>query len=161
MVLGTPLGVWCGYRWVKKITAGTEVAFEAVCIELASTCRGATGQHTCYVWPVMQPFGYASILCMQTTAMCIYIYDLLRQQPLIHPALLPHAGDGHVHIYDLLRQQPLIQPVITLDTSAGRPVHAMAFNTKRPEMFATGGDARSIMVGVDALKHCELIKHSG
>ncbi|GAX78283.1 hypothetical protein CEUSTIGMA_g5725.t1 [Chlamydomonas eustigma] len=58
-------------------------------------------------------------------------------RPLVFAAA---AGDGQVYFYDLLRVKGLVAPVLAVDASPeGLPVYACAFNTKKPDMFATGG----------------------
>ncbi len=51
-------------------------------------------------------------------------------------------------LYDLLRVKAAVAPVLTIDASpVGAPMYALAFNAKRPELFATAG-ASGVQVAV-------------
>lgn len=51
-----------------------------------------------------------------------------------------------MYLYDLARARDIVRPTLALDGSpSGRPVTALAFSARRPDMFATG-DGQSIQV---------------
>eukprot|EP00983_Pelagomonas_calceolata_P043746 1139019-Pelagomonas_calceolata.AAC.11 len=57
------------------------------------------------------------------------------------------AGDGRVYLYDLLQTTDVIRPALVLDAGnlINSPTYALAFNSKKSDLLATG-DAAGIKV---------------
>ncbi|GLC41313.1 WD repeat-containing protein 34 [Pleodorina starrii] len=83
------------------------------------------------------------LLHLEPTSAYLFAVQWSPFRPLVFAAA---AADGCVYVYDLMRGQEVIRPVLTLDTNGMRkPVYALAFNTRKPDLLATG-DATGIQI---------------
>ncbi|KXZ50241.1 hypothetical protein GPECTOR_17g879 [Gonium pectorale] len=79
----------------------------------------------------MQP-----LLSLEPTSSYLFAVHWSPFRPMVFAAA---AADGCVYVYDLMRRHEVIRPVLTLDTNGMRkPVYALAFNPRKPDMLATG-----------------------
>ncbi|GFR49870.1 hypothetical protein Agub_g11972, partial [Astrephomene gubernaculifera] len=85
----------------------------------------------------------APLLQLEPTAAYLFAVAWSPVRPLVFAAA---AADGCVFLFDLLRPAEVVRPALTLDTNGMRkPVYALAFNSRKPELLATG-DATGIQI---------------
>jgi len=84
------------------------------------------------------------LLTMEPTAQQLYAVQWSPSKPLVFAA---SGGDGRVYLYDLLQTTDVIRPALVLDAGnlINSPTYALAFNSKKSDLLATG-DAAGIKV---------------